>query len=108
MPPLYKFDNFHECSVSGNLYCVVNSVIKPDYSSSLYNHILEFSKETKVHLRHDNLQRGLCMKDCKLKVYNEENKGNLYFEEEFTMDSKARKKILCLWSEGSEKFEFLT
>ena len=42
MPPLYKFDDFDECIglyQSNAAYCVVNTFIKPDNSSELYNYI---------------------------------------------------------------------
>jgi hypothetical protein len=89
MPDLYKFDNFAQCSADDSLYCVVNSFIKPDESSSLYNQIKEFSKHRKIHLRHDKLQRGLCIRNCESKVFEMGNQSDSYFVEDFPRDSKV-------------------
>jgi hypothetical protein len=89
MPDLYKFDNFAQCSADDSLYCVANSFIKPDESSSLYNQIKEFSSHRKIHLRHDKLQRGLCIKNCESKVLAMGNQSDSYFVANFSMDSKV-------------------
>lgn len=88
MPSLYKFDDFVECSEADSVYCIVNSYIKPDEKSDLYNFIKVYSSETKFHLRHDRLQRGLCISKCQLKL--EEKHSENYFVDTFEMDSKVR------------------
>ena len=70
-------------------YCVVNSFIKPKNTSYLYNQIKEFSNQTKIHLRHDKLQRGLCINKCELKLQMKGNLSENYFVKKFPMDSKV-------------------
>lgn len=94
MPNLYEFDDYEKCLRGENsakdLYCVVNSYIKPDNGSDLYNLIANFSSNRKQHLRHDKLQRGLCLSTCKKLVESLGNKSQSYFVEKFPMDSKVR------------------
>lgn len=89
MPSLYKFDDFVECSNANSLYCVANAYIKPDKKSYLYNFINIYSNQKKVHLRHDKLQRGLCINKCESKVQSKGNYSEKYFVEAFLMDSEV-------------------
>lgn len=95
MPNLYQFDDFEKCLGDINekttLYCVVNSYIKPDANSELYNLIANFSSNRKQHLRHDKLQRGLCLNSCKKVVQSLGDESQKYLVEKFPMDSKVRK-----------------
>jgi hypothetical protein len=95
MPEVYKFDNYEECIGSNDLYCVVNSFIRPDDSSELYQYIKKISDRKKVHLRHDKLQRGLCINKCESKLTQKANGSKNYFVENFPMDSKVNS--LMMW-----------
>lgn len=92
MPKLYRFDDYEQCmGIYENeaLYCVVNSYIKPDSNSEIYKIVEEFSSNRKQHLRHNKLQRGLCVNSCKKIVENSQNQGRKYFVGKIPMDSKA-------------------
>lgn len=95
MPALYKFDDYLQCFDSSGYYCVVNSFIKPDNISSLYNQIKDFSSFKKIHLRHDKLQRGICINKCEMNVLETGNSSEKYFVSDFPMDAKVR-LLLCL------------
>ncbi|CAO1317393.1 unnamed protein product [Diamesa serratosioi] len=75
MPDLYELDDYEKClglqissESNGALYCLVNTQMKSDNSSELYNYIHDFSMKTKQHFRHDKLQRGICINKCKMIV----------------------------------------
>lgn len=90
---LYRFDDYEKCFglyEPAALYCVVNSFIKPDTKSHLYNLIDKFSSNRKQHLRHDKLQRGICINSCMELVQKLGRDADKYFVEEFPMDSKVR------------------
>lgn len=92
MPKLYQFDDFKQCSETYRekaLYCIVNSRIKPDEDSELYRFIEVFSRNLKQSLRHDKLQRGLCMNSCEETVRQVGNDSDKYFQRKFPMDSKV-------------------
>lgn len=93
MPEMFVFDDFNKCmALNSNqkmpAYCIVNSYIKPDKSSSLYNFIHEFSKKDKQHFRHDKLQRGICIKDCLNLVQALGPEADSLYTKSFSMDSK--------------------
>ncbi|CRK96295.1 CLUMA_CG009715, isoform A [Clunio marinus] len=91
MPDLYRFDDYEQClgaDYEESTYCVVNSYIKPAKSSDLYQIIEEFSSNFKQHLRHDKLQRGLCIQSCEATVRKLTNDTAKYYVDEFPMDSK--------------------
>ena len=92
MPDMFVFDDFDKCMAESDhlssSYCVVNSYLKPDQSSKLYNYIHEFSKKEKQHFRHDKLQRGICVKDCLNFVKHLGNESEQFFSESFPMDTK--------------------
>lgn len=92
MPKLYQFDDFDKCLATFNaeaLYCVANSFIKPDSGSELYRLIKDYSEDKKQHLRHDKLQRGLCISSCEEAVRKLGNDSEKYYVEQFPMDSKV-------------------
>jgi len=93
LPDLYHFGDYQKCigsstDSSSPAYCIVNSFIKPDNESELYNHIREFSKRTKQHYRHDKLERGICLADCAKLVEELGDEAGDYFVESFPMDSR--------------------
>lgn len=67
LPTLNLYDNFHGClgKYPGGDYCVVDTMIKPDYDSNLYKEIIEYNKDVKKHFRRDMLTRGLCIEKCR-------------------------------------------
>lgn len=93
MPEMFVYDDFDKCmalspdGMSPN-YCIVNSYIKPDESSSVYNFIHEFSKKGKQHFRHDKLQRGICLKNCLSLNHELGHEAEHFYTESFPMDSK--------------------
>jgi hypothetical protein len=93
MPKIYRFDDFDLCMGlydTEALYCVVNTFIKPDHLSKLYNFIKDFSSNTKQHFRHDKLQRGLCVNGCQSVVATMGKQSNDFLVEKFPMDSKVK------------------
>lgn len=98
MPDLYRFDDYDKCIGSHDakaLYCVVNSFIKPESGSELYRLIRNFSSNHKQHLRHDKLQRGVCVNECRELVGKLGEDSGKYFVEEFPMDSKVSEMFNC-------------
>lgn len=92
MPSLYKFDDFENCSKTYRdkaLYCIVKSYIRPDESSELYRFIENYSSNLKQRLRHDKLQRGMCINACEEVVHNAENGSHQYYQQKFPIDSKV-------------------
>lgn len=65
-PKLYELDDFNECKGKFQdwKYCVANFHIRNKSHSKIYDFIMELSSESKRHLRHDRLMRGICMNDC--------------------------------------------
>lgn len=99
MPDVYKFDDFDNClGLYGSeaTYCVASSFIKPDNNSELYKAIESFSSKTKQHLRHDKLQRGICLNSCKDLLQKLGNGSQKYFVDEFVMNSKVKVKSQIL------------
>ena len=93
MPDLFQFDDYQKClgrniDQSHTPYCIVNTYVKPDYTSELYNYINEFSMREKQHFRHDKLQRGICMEQCLKTIANLGDEAENYYVTEFPMDSK--------------------
>lgn len=96
MPNIYKFDDFDNCLGSFGekaVYCIANSFIKSDRDSELNESIKSFSSKTNQHLRHDKLQRGICLNPCKKLVESLGDESRKYFVDEFPMDSKVKVKI---------------
>ena len=92
MPDLYRFENYEKCKrtyESEALYCVANAYIKPDSTSEVYQIIKRFSNLRKQHLRHDKVQRGICVNDCKLIVQRLGNISEKYLVPAFPMDSNV-------------------
>lgn len=92
MPDLFQFDDYQKCMAEASdgitpAYCIVNTFIKPDRSSQLYNLINNFSSKEKQHFRHDKLQRGICVKSC-LKLIEELTTDDYFNIDEFPMDVK--------------------
>jgi hypothetical protein len=93
MPEMCSFDNYDRCMAltsdkTSPGYCIVNTFIKPDYSSELYNYIREFSKLEKQHFRHDKVQRGICVKDCLSLIDELGSESMNFYVDKFPMDSK--------------------
>lgn len=93
MPDLFRFDNYQKCLGEARdenipAYCVVNSFIKPDQSSSLYNYINDFSKKEKQHFRHDKLQHGICLEECLSLIQELGTAAEAFYVKAFPMDSK--------------------
>ena len=92
MPNLYNFDNFEMCLGSFNRrspFCIVNSVIVPNSSSTLYDEIRNFSRNAKQHLRHDKLQYGICLHSCLAILDKLGGESQNYFIDQHQIDSKA-------------------
>ena len=93
MPDLFQFDDYQKCLGKNKQnthpsYCIVNTYVKPDYTSVLYNYINEFSMRGKQHFRHDKLQRGICMEKCMKIVADLGEEAEDYYIKEFPMNSK--------------------
>lgn len=93
MPDLFRFDDYQKCMARSAddyspAYCVVNTLIKPDRSSELYNFIHDFSKKEKQHFRHDKLQRGVCLENCLHLIDELGSEAENYRGEDFPIDSK--------------------
>lgn len=92
MPDINLFADYDRCMAlsphqNSPAYCVVNTFIKPDPLSELYNYIKDFSKLEKQHFRHDKLHRGICVKDCLSLVKELGSEAKNYFVEKFPMDA---------------------
>ncbi|XP_055610780.1 nose resistant to fluoxetine protein 6-like [Uranotaenia lowii] len=85
MPKLFQYDDYDECfaitNVTDPAYCVVRSVIKPNGDSELWSFIQNFSSDA-LHMRHDHLDRGLCVERCQRLVssLNDDELEQLYVE----------------------------
>ena len=93
MPEIYLYDDYEKCIAltvdrSAPVFCVVNTFLKSDFKSELYNYINEFSKIEKQHARHDKLQRGICVKDCLSLIEKLGENGEKLYVHKFPMDSK--------------------
>ena len=101
MPRLNELDDYDECMgvyQEKAKYCYVKSIIKPpDYSSELYNFIVEFSSRSKQHYRHDKLARGICVNKCENLVKSMKDSVENFYQRPFgEVDSKVRgKENLC-------------
>ncbi|XP_053687401.1 nose resistant to fluoxetine protein 6-like isoform X2 [Sabethes cyaneus] len=86
MPKLYAYDDYDQCVDAYNtpdpVYCVARSVIKPDNQSELWKFIQDFTSDTYRHFRHDHLDRGLCVDQCRRLVASLDNETlqQLYVE----------------------------
>lgn len=97
MPKIDRFDDYNECFglfPDEARYCVVKTYIKPNLSSELYSYIAEFSSNWKQHLRHDKLNRGVCIKKCVEAIERLGEDSEKYFEPEFEMDTMVINVIL--------------
>ncbi|XP_063697874.1 nose resistant to fluoxetine protein 6-like [Culicoides brevitarsis] len=68
LPPLYVYHDFDKCMAlsppsDDAKYCIVETVIQPNLSSSVWNLIVKYN-DTKRHFRHDKIQHGLCRDTC--------------------------------------------
>lgn len=94
MPNIYQFDNYEQCFGvyrDKALYCVANSYVKPDPSSELYrNKIKQEFGHPKHNLRHDVLQRGICINQCMENFRKLGNRSSEYFVERFPTDYKVQ------------------
>lgn len=70
LPQLYTFHNFDRCITMTQShpkeadYCVVETEIVPNETSTVWKTILKYSNDTKRHFRHDKLEFGLCRSVC--------------------------------------------
>lgn len=85
LPTLNLYDNFQECLglYPGGDYCVVDTMIKPDYDSKLYNEIIDYNKDVKKHFRRDMLTRGLCIERCNKIIAEIQAESENFIVEEF-------------------------
>jgi hypothetical protein len=96
MPRLNELDDYDACMGvyrENAKYCYVKSIIKPpDYSSALYNFIVEFSSRSKKqHYRHDKLARGVCVNKCAKLMVALNDTTESYYQPPFSViDSKVR------------------
>ena len=93
MPEIYLYDDYEKCMAltvdrGAPVFCVVNTFLKSDSSSELYNYIKEFSMREKQHARHDKLQRGICVQDCLSQIEKFKESGEKFYVKKFPMDSK--------------------
>lgn len=105
MPKVYKFDDIDNCFGSFGaqaVYCITSSFIKPDYRSELYKAIDSFSINTKQHLRHDKLQRGVCLNICQDLMQKFVHDSQKYLVDVLPMDSKVKMQNLK-WQKNSKK-----
>ena len=67
MPKLFIYDEFDRCLTEHDenaVYCIVDTVIKPNNSATIWPIIEKYTNDTKRHFRHDRVQRGICMNRC--------------------------------------------
>lgn len=87
LPQLYVYHDYDRCMVSSSdsvdaTYCIVETVIQPNDSSSIWNLIVKYNN-TKRHFRHEKLQYGLCRSVCSKLLENYERfylEDNLYLK----------------------------
>lgn len=94
MPKLDKFDDYNECFGvfrEEAKYCYVRTYIKPNLSSDLYKFIAEFSSNEKQHLRHDKLNRGICLNSCMKTIQQMGEQSNKYFVPIFEVENELLK-----------------
>lgn len=96
LPQLYVYHDYDRClssptpsnGLSAN-YCIVETVIEPNKSSSIWNLIVKYNS-TKRHFRHDKVQFGLCHSVC-LKILEKYERfyleDNLYLKKSGDQDS---------------------
>ncbi|XP_065086709.1 uncharacterized protein LOC135708531 [Ochlerotatus camptorhynchus] len=63
MPKLHQYDDYGRCLKQGSTYCMVRSLVKPRFSSGLWQQIQNFSEDVR-HYRHNLLDRGICIDEC--------------------------------------------
>lgn len=88
MPDLYKFDNVDKCFAQfgeSALYCVVNSFVKQETASDISRLIKSNFKSLKKFLRHDKLQRGLCVDECKQILEKLGDDSEMYFVDQIPL-----------------------
>lgn len=91
-PILNRYDNYHDC-IGRNpdgVYCIVDTMIKPDLDSKVYNDIAEYNKDYKKHYRHDMLTRGICIDTCQKTVDEVGDKSEDYYIQEFPRNVTVR------------------
>uniref|UniRef100_A0A182V4U1 Acyltransferase 3 domain-containing protein n=1 Tax=Anopheles merus TaxID=30066 RepID=A0A182V4U1_ANOME len=72
MPRVFKYDDYDICLNDNptipSVYCVVKAVIRPDNSSEVWSLIERISSKWKVMLNHAHLDRGVCVRDCEMRL----------------------------------------
>lgn len=72
MPRVFKYDDYDICLNDNptipSVYCVVKAVIRPDNSSEVWGLIERISSKWKIKLNHAHLDRGVCVRDCEMRL----------------------------------------
>ncbi|XP_065086708.1 nose resistant to fluoxetine protein 6-like [Ochlerotatus camptorhynchus] len=104
LPKLYKYDDYDRCMLEFDakaVYCLIDTVIKPNTTAAVWPLIEKFSNDTKRSFRHDRIQRGLCMNWCEkiMDKYDYETQMKYYLEpfnesSEITFDPNTFREAL--------------
>ncbi|XP_049292985.1 nose resistant to fluoxetine protein 6-like isoform X3 [Anopheles funestus] len=72
MPRVFKYDDYDICLNDNpsipSVYCVVKAVIRPDNTSDVWGQIERISAKWKIKLNHAHLDRGICVRDCEMRL----------------------------------------
>ncbi|XP_052898265.1 nose resistant to fluoxetine protein 6-like [Anopheles moucheti] len=72
MPRVFKYDDYDICLNDNptipSVYCVVKAVIRPDNTSYIWGLIERISANWKIKLNHAHLDRGICVRDCEMRL----------------------------------------
>uniref|UniRef100_A0A182MVN4 Uncharacterized protein n=1 Tax=Anopheles culicifacies TaxID=139723 RepID=A0A182MVN4_9DIPT len=72
MPRVFKYEDYDICLNDNptipSVYCVVKAVIRPDNTSDVWGLIERISAQWKVQLNHAHLDRGICVRDCEMRL----------------------------------------
>ncbi|XP_055607880.1 nose resistant to fluoxetine protein 6-like isoform X2 [Uranotaenia lowii] len=93
LPKMYLFDDYDRCLQEFDqkaVYCVVDSVIKPNKSAFIWPLIQKYSNDSKRSFRHDRLQRGICMNWCHktMAKIDHRRSQDKYFLKKFEINSE--------------------
>uniref|UniRef100_A0A182KD11 Acyltransferase 3 domain-containing protein n=1 Tax=Anopheles christyi TaxID=43041 RepID=A0A182KD11_9DIPT len=72
MPRVFKYEDYDICLNDNptipSVYCVVKAVIRPDNTSDVWGLIERISSKWKVKMNHAHLDRGICVRDCQMRL----------------------------------------